>query len=269
MTAKQPNTYIQGDVNCAEFIGRDQHVTSYGFSEQDVERLIEKMIALIQSQAVFAPQNQGGDAPLAAEHNGERLTFYPGAALRLLKQRSERAYLLGLVIKRDHQIWATKFVPLGGSIDVRRAVQGWDIPVAFSEFRIPPPGSGPEAQITTEPLADITQALARHSAFVILGEPGAGKTTTLQKIAYDSAAARLTSGSGRIPFLVHLSQQGERAPLRFSVRRMAAAHRQRFRRRPGRRAGAAAAGRDQRAAARRPPYKHLNCLVVNRRFRLN
>jgi hypothetical protein len=102
MTANQPNTYIQGNVDCAEFIGRDKHVTTYGFSEQDVERLIEKMIVLIQTQAVFVPQSQGGDAPLAAEHAGERLTFHPGAALRLLKQRSERAYLLGLVIKRDH-----------------------------------------------------------------------------------------------------------------------------------------------------------------------
>jgi formylglycine-generating enzyme required for sulfatase activity len=215
MPPSQPTTHIQGDVHCADFIGRDQHVATYGFSAEDVERLIEKMIALLQSQAVFIPQSSSGDAPLSAEHAGERLTFHPGAARRLLKQRSERAYLLGLVIKRDHQIWATKFVPLGGSLDVRRAVQGWDIPVAFSEFRIPPPGSGPEAQITTEPLADITQALERHSAFVILGEPGAGKTTTLQKMAHDSAAARLTTGSGRIPFLVHLSQQGERAPFDF------------------------------------------------------
>ena len=74
---------------------------------------------------------------------------------------------------------------------------------------------GPEARVTTVPLADITEALSKHSAFVILGEPGGGKTTTLQKIAFEGARALLSGGAGRVPLFIRLSQQGARLPFEF------------------------------------------------------
>ena len=205
---------ITGNVSCATFVGRDQNIT-YGYSAQDVERLIEKVLGFLQAGAAFiytAPS--GAAAALQAELDGEKLVFSPGAEKSLALRRNERSYLLSLVVHQDYRVWATRFVPLKAQVDIRQALDGLELPVAYSEFRPPPPGSGPMAQATTIPLEDITQALQQHAAMIILGEPGCGKTTTLQKIAYETARGILAGQPGRVPLFVRLSQQGERAPLR-------------------------------------------------------
>ena len=201
---------IGRDVTCADFIAGDQ-ITTYGFTAADVNRLIDRVLAVLQAGATFVPH---GDA-LRAEVNGETLTFHPGAVKQLIGCRNERSYLLAVTVHREYQVWATKFIPLAAQMDVKRAVEGLDLPIAFSEFRIPRDGKGLDARITTVPLADITEALNKHSAFVILGEPGAGKTTTLQKIAFESARTLLSGGEGRVPLFIRLSQQGTRTPFDF------------------------------------------------------
>jgi formylglycine-generating enzyme required for sulfatase activity len=201
---------IGRDVHCADFVGRDQ-ITTYGFEAADVERLIDKVLVFLGAHATFVPV---GDA-LRAELDGETLTFHPGAAQQLSGRRNERSYLLSLAVRREYQIWATKFIPLAAQMDVKRAVEGLDMPVAFSEFRVPREGEGLEPRVTTVPLADITEAIDKHRAFVILGEPGAGKTTTLQKIAFEQACARLSGEPGRVPLFIRLSQQGARTPFDF------------------------------------------------------
>jgi formylglycine-generating enzyme required for sulfatase activity len=205
---------VAGDVACADFVGRDQVTITYGYSAADLERLIDKVLAFLQAGAAFIPHGARGDT-LRAEAGDEALTFRPGAAQQLAGRRDERSYFLALTVQREYQIWATKFIPLAAHMDVRHAVEGLDMPIAFSEFRVPQPGEGPEAHIMTEPLADITEAIHKHCAFVILGEPGAGKTTTLQKIAFEAARALLAGGPGRVPLFVRLSQQGERDPFAF------------------------------------------------------
>jgi formylglycine-generating enzyme required for sulfatase activity len=199
---------VAGDLHCADFVGRDQHVT-YGYSAEDVEHLIKRVLAFLQAGATFTPT---AEKMLRAEVDGETLTFYPGAAHKLAGRRDERSYLLSLTVRRDYQIWATKFIPLAAQMDVECAVEGLDIPIPFSELRVPRPGEGPEARVTSMPLEDITEALDKHLAFVILGEPGAGKTTTLQKIAFEAARTLLSGGESRVPLFVRLSQQGARPP---------------------------------------------------------
>ena len=199
---------IKGGVQCADFIGGDQNIT-YGFSPEDVERLIEKVLALMQAGGVFLPAPDQQDA-LQIEHNGQKLTFRPGAIHQLSNQSQERAYLLALTVDQEYQRWATRFVPLAGKMDMRQVIEG--LPISFTEFIIPTGEAGMQAQATQRPLKDITEAMQCHGAFVILGEPGAGKTTTQQKIAFDMAQALLKGSGGRIPLFVRLSQQGERDP---------------------------------------------------------
>jgi formylglycine-generating enzyme required for sulfatase activity len=210
------SVYIDGDVNCADFVGRDK-IINYGYKAEDVERLIVKVLSFLQAGATFLPPDAGSarDSGLQAELDGERLFFYPGAVGRLSSSRSERAYLLALTVHRDYQVWATRFIPLAGQLDVRRVVAGLDLPVAFREFRPPQEGAGQMAQATTIPLDDITEALDRHAALIVLGEPGSGKTTTLRKIAFEAARARLEGVPGRVPLFVRLSQQGARDPFEF------------------------------------------------------
>jgi len=202
---------IQGGVHCADFVGRDQHNT-YGFSAEDVEQLIQKVLEMMGAGGIFLPP-AGQPEALQIEHNGQTLTFTPGAARQLAGQGAERAYLLSLVIDQEYQRWATRFVPLAGKMDLRQVIEG--LPISFSEFVIPTGEAGMQAQPTTRPLESIAEAMDTHGAFVILGDPGAGKTTTQQKIAFDQARALLEGVPGRTPLFVRLSQQKERDPYTF------------------------------------------------------
>jgi formylglycine-generating enzyme required for sulfatase activity len=202
---------IQGGVHCADFIGGDKNIT-YGFSAEDVERLIEKVLEMMGAGGVFLPDQRQPDV-LQIEHNGETLRFRPGAARQLANQGQESSYLLSLTVDQEYQRWATRFVPLAGKMDVRQVIEG--LPISFTEFIIPTGEAGMGAQPTQRPLKDITEAMNNHGAFVILGEPGAGKTTTMQKIAFEMARGLLGRERRRTPLFVRLSQQGEREPYAF------------------------------------------------------
>ena len=199
---------IDGGVHCADFIGRDQNIR-YGYSAEDVERLIERVLALTHAGAVFQPVPEQAES-LFAEQDGQRLIFQPGAARQLSGLGSERAYLLALAVDQEYQRWASRFVPLAGKMDIRQVLEG--LPIAFRELIIP---TGEGGQATQKPLESIAEAMQTHLAFVILGEPGAGKTTTQQRIAYDAARTLLEKKPGRVPLFVRLSQQGERDPYAF------------------------------------------------------
>lgn len=199
---------IDGGVHCADFIGRDQNI-SYGFSAEDVERLIARVLELVHKGAVFQPV-PGQQDSLFTELDGEKLTFQPGAARQLTGMGNLSAYLLALTVDQDYQRWASRFVPLAGRMDIRQVIEG--VPISFTELIIP---TGEGGQATQKPLESIAEAMQTHGAFIILGDPGAGKTTTQQRIAYDAARGLLEKNPGQVPLFVRLSQQGEREPYAF------------------------------------------------------
>ncbi len=199
---------IDGGVHCADFIGRDQNIT-YGFNAGDVERLIGRVLELVGRGAVFQPV-PGQQDSLFTELDGEKLTFQPGAARQLTGMGNLNAYLLALTVDQDYQRWASRFVPLAGKMDIRQVIEG--VPISFTELIIP---TGEGGQATQKPLESIAEAMQTHGAFIILGDPGAGKTTTQQRIAYDAARNLLEQKPGQVPLFVRLSQQGEREPYAF------------------------------------------------------
>src|SRR5262245_29961270 len=80
-------------------------------------------------------------------------------------------------------------------------------------------GDGPQRQLERIPLADVTEAIGRYPAFVLLGPPGCGKSTVLRRLALDIARAVLVGQDTRLPFRVNLASyawpQTHASPLDF------------------------------------------------------
>lgn len=203
-----------GDISvAADFVGRDK-VVNYNYTPAGLDKLIEKLLEFLEAGAVFVPYGArpGGHR---AELDGESLTFHPDALRRLTsgRLRSEQTHLINLTVAQRYGRWATEFVPLAAVADLRQ--EDVDVAPLYELTEPPPPGAGPGAQPNRAELTDITQALDKHLAFVILGAPGAGKTSTLQKITFEQARARLAGRPARVPLPVRLSEQHGKTPHEF------------------------------------------------------
>jgi hypothetical protein len=66
-------------------------------------------------------------------------------------------------------------------------------------------GTGPQRQLERISLADVTDAIDRYPAFVLLGPPGSGKSTVLRRLALDTARAVLVGRDTHLPFRVNLA----------------------------------------------------------------
>lgn len=62
----------------------------------------------------------------------------------------------------------------------------------------------PEAHLQDVVTTNITDAFKKKPRFVLIGEPGTGKTTTLHKLARDAAYSRLVDRSAPIPLFLYL-----------------------------------------------------------------
>src|SRR5690606_19394377 len=108
------------------------------------------------------------------------------------QRAAEEAYLDRLWLK--HKIWLETYTPMAGvarlqvaNKAVKRRVDA-EIPPEFKPFRQKIQETfRPERPTREQPFEDIVEAVAEARQLVILGEPGAGKTTTLWKLAADYA----------------------------------------------------------------------------------
>jgi predicted NACHT family NTPase len=66
-------------------------------------------------------------------------------------------------------------------------------------------GTGAQRQLERIPLTDVTQAVQRHPAFMLLGPPGCGKSTVLRRLALEMARAYLTGQDTRLPMRINLA----------------------------------------------------------------
>jgi len=111
----------------------------------------------------------------------------------------ELAYLSALRVHPRYGPWSTQFVPLAGWLTTP--------PEAHPEFRLlEGTREGGQLQIRRIPLQDLAEALRRYPAIVLLGKPGAGKTTQLYKLALDAARQWCETRAGKIPLFVPLAE---------------------------------------------------------------
>ena len=199
---------VSGDVQAGTFIGRDLIVNISGATGEQLELVL----------AYFREMLAGGKADLCADLGRQRLTVTAPDAPRIVlseqaardllpaaaRQSNERAYLTALLVNPRYGRWASQFVPLAGTLTAAELPPGWsDVPPEFTLLEVS--GEGPGRQVRRTRLEDITEAMTRYEALALLGEPGAGKTTTLHKLAHDAAKRRLTTSEGPLPLLLALA----------------------------------------------------------------
>jgi hypothetical protein len=120
----------------------------------------------------------------------------------------ELAYLDDLLDRYEY--WLEHYTPLAGIAEVRAAVKDGprlDLPMPF----IPPGfeklverGYGQRADVQRVEVDDLSAAVAEHRRILLLGDPGAGKTTTLWRLCYDYALAARQDAAQPLPLLVPL-----------------------------------------------------------------
>ncbi|WP_295394700.1 SUMF1/EgtB/PvdO family nonheme iron enzyme [uncultured Thiodictyon sp.] len=112
-------------------------------------------------------------------------------------------YLAALLKHPAHTPWARRYVPLAGVLTEVQTPADWeDIPPELTLLEAS--GEGAQREVRRVPLPDITAAVERNPAWVLLGEPGSGKTTTLRRLLIDLARERLAAGAGPVPLLLAL-----------------------------------------------------------------
>ena len=163
------------------------------------EQVLAQLLALLQDPSAGITLAGDARSSILLQGHGNSIVvnlhdveLTPTLERRLASRRDLRSYLLWLTVRPDFLKWERLFVPLQGHIS---------LPLAYSEEI--PNQQGPAQQRDFE----ITSALAEYDAFVILGSPGAGKTTTLQKIGFEQARHILAGRPERLPFFVRLARQ--------------------------------------------------------------
>ncbi|MDY6877068.1 MAG: SUMF1/EgtB/PvdO family nonheme iron enzyme [Chloroflexota bacterium] len=193
-------------------------LTVRGGTSDDLNALTACILAALRSDAPVAiAAGPGGTTALMVDGEPQVVVSREqGRALAYRATDSVETYLAGLVMHRNFGPWDTHHVPRVGTATrpARPGAGAGCIPV---EMCVLCPQSGRhEQRIERRPIPDIAAAVREYPQFVLLGEPGAGKTTVLQKVALNAARTWLHDETAPVPFFVHLGRyRGNERPLDF------------------------------------------------------
>jgi formylglycine-generating enzyme required for sulfatase activity len=205
------------DVSATNFAGRDMHLNvEVHLTGAEAEERLVQLSSLLRRPDVVV-----GDGAVTAQD--QRLAIDTATADALVKyiaarptedaQEREEAYLMRLCLDTGLRRIYSRYVPLSGGY---RPVR--ELSPTYSRILVR--GDGPQRTIERVRLDDIRQAVTEHPAFILLAQPGAGKTTVLQRLALEMALTRLREGGDALlPIFVRLaSQKVDEAPIDFLAR---------------------------------------------------
>lgn len=205
------------DLSAEIFEGEDRHLhTTLSLTGAQLQTLLEQLLPLLRRPDVALV-----DGLITSQ--GEQLALDPAQADALGKYLAakpladagerEAAYLLRLCLDAGQRRMHSRYVHLSGGY---RPVA--ELSSSYSRILIR--GEGAERTVERVRLDDIRQALDEHPVFILLAQPGAGKTTVLQRLALEMALKRLQKGGDSLlPLFVRMADQGEdESPLDFLAR---------------------------------------------------
>ncbi len=208
---------VRGDVRAHLFVGRDNITNNYvKLSGDDLDHIARRLFAMLAASTVRLSAGQvtaGEQVEQVPPELADALRQFLDAAPGQTQTERERQYLLHLCVNPDFHRWQQRYVALSGSYQAAPVLSP-----AYSLIRVR--GERPQRQIERVPLPDIRAALDRHARFILLAQPGAGKTTVLQRIALDKALGYLQGEAGaQLPLFVRLAaQQADETPQAFLAR---------------------------------------------------
>ncbi len=190
----------------ADFVAGDKTVNiTAGMGVADFERGIDKIVVAIAD--LKATLRRERDV-VVLEGNGQQVRVMPNALMALSAVgrgmaeplRRETVFLMQFVFGERFTQWARDYLPLRGTLHN-------EPPSPFDpKIRLKQRGDQ-SISAAGLPIPDLRAALMEHNKtrLIILGAPGAGKTTTLHRFAFDLAVERMRNPlTGKIPFFVNL-----------------------------------------------------------------
>jgi formylglycine-generating enzyme required for sulfatase activity len=194
------------------------NLTVQGISDADLDTLAARILDALRADAAVTIAG-GPENTTVLALDGEPHVVVSREQGRALARRTTgnvEDYLTGLVVHRDFGPWDTRYVPLAGVAARPATPDAWAGYIPVELCALCRQGEGPEQRIERVPIDDIADAVRDYPQFVLLGEPGAGKTTVLQKVALDAARARLRDDSAPVPLFVRLgAHRGTEPPAAF------------------------------------------------------
>ncbi len=206
------------DVSAETFVGRDQYnyQIALHFSGAQLQENWDQLLPLLRRDDVAVADGvvTSRNHSLAIDSaQADALAKYIAAQPQADAQKREEAYLVRLCLDTGLRRVYSRYVPLSGGYR-----SAHELSPSYSRLLVR--GEGSQRTIERVRLDDIRQALDEHPSFILLAQPGAGKTTVLQRLALELALKRLqVGGEALLPLFVRLAEQKpDEAPLDFLAR---------------------------------------------------